>query len=94
MYGPPSDPRDRSPFDRLSWRSVLAAYAIGAAVPPMLWVVSHPAAGVVVLTVVVVLIVGARRAVRVARCFYDCRGFTFDLGGRVRITVTRSRIDD
>lgn len=93
MYRPPSDPRGHPALDRPRWRSLLAGYASVAAFFLSLWVVSHPLAGAVVLATVVGSVVGARRASELARCFHDCGGFSFDLGGRLRITVTQTDTD-
>ncbi|WP_433630187.1 hypothetical protein [Halomicrococcus sp. NG-SE-24] len=65
-----------------------------AAIPLLLWVVSQPLVGSVTLAAVVGLLVGGRRAYRLTRCFYDCQGFTFDLGGKAQITVTQIPIDE
>lgn len=88
------DPRDRTGIERLSWRSVLAGYAVMAVLLLSLWAISHPVAGAAVIVAVVGLHAAARRAVRLARCLRVCREFTVDLGGRVRVTVTRTGAGD
>lgn len=93
MYRPPSDPRDHPAFDRPRRWSLLTGYALVAAFFLSLWVVSHPLAGAVVLAAIVGSFVGVRRASELARCFHDCGGFSFDLGGRVRITIARTDAD-
>lgn len=65
-----------------------------AAIPTLLWVVSRPLAGTAALVAVAGLVVGVRRAYRLARCFRDCQGFAFDVAGRARITVARTPTDD
>lgn len=94
MYGPPSDPRDRPPFNHPSWRNVLTGYGLFVAFVVSLWVVTNPLIGAAVLTTVVGLSIGARPAYRLARCLSDCPEITFDLSETVRITITRTPIDD
>jgi hypothetical protein len=65
-----------------------------AAFPVIFFVASHPLPSAVVLTTAVGLVAAARRTARLVRCFYDCEGIAFDLGGRVRITVAQTPIDD
>lgn len=93
MHIPPTDPRDRFATKQPTWGNVLAAYALMAAVLLLLWAVSNPLAGAIALAAIVGLSVGARRAVRLIRCFQDCREFAVDLVGNVRITVTRTSPD-
>lgn len=94
MFRPPLDPRDRPLVEQPTWRSVLVSYAVVAAIPLLLWVVSRPLAGTVTLGAVAGLIVGGRRAYGLTRCFYDCQGFTFDLVGKAQITVARIPADE
>ena len=96
MYRPPSDPhdpRDRFAPTRPTWRSVLASYALVAAVPLLLWAAVHPLAGGVILAGAVGLAVAARRALGLLRCFRDCPGFAV-VAGPVRIAVTPARADE
>ncbi|NHN61207.1 MULTISPECIES: hypothetical protein [Halorussus] len=88
MFTPPPSPRDRPALDRLTWTRVLVSYAVIAAIPFALWVVSRPMAGAVALASLAGLVVGARRVHALHQCFRDCRGFAFDLAGRVRVTIT------
>jgi hypothetical protein len=90
MIRPPLDPRDRPLVDRPTWQSVVASYALVAAIPFLLWLVSSPVAGTVTLAAIAGLFVGGRRAHRLVRCFYDCQQFTVDLLGRARITVAQT----
>lgn len=90
----PPDPRYAPSNEPLTWERVLVSYAMMAAIPLLLWVVSRPLAGTVVLASAGGLLVGARRASRLVRCFHRCRGFAFDLGERVRITVAPVPCDD
>jgi hypothetical protein len=64
------------------------------AIPFVIWIVSQPLTGIVVLTAIVALFTGTRRAYRLARCFYDCEAFAFDVGGKARITVTQLSAED
>ncbi len=89
MNSPPPDPRYHLAPDEPTLQSILAAYAVVAAFPLLLWVISNPLAGAVTVLTTVTLITGARRAVVLVRCFYECQGFTVDLGGKVRITVAQ-----
>lgn len=94
MYAPPPpDPRGRPVHKHPTWRSVLVSYALVAAIPLLLWVVSRPLAGTAAIAAVVGLSIGARRAYRLIRCVRDCQGLAFDLVGRVRITITRPPAD-
>ena len=94
MFRPLFDPRDRLLIDQPTWRSVLVSYALVAAIPVLLWIVSRPLAGTVILASIAVLFVGGRRVYRLIRCFYDCQGFTFDLVGKAQITVTQIPTDE
>ena len=93
MYVPPIDPRDDPLTTRPALRGILVIYAALVAFPVLLWIVSQPMAGTVVLVTVIGSAIGVRRAARLARCFYDCGGFVFDLGGRIRISITRPEPD-
>lgn len=93
MYVPPLDPRDGPAINQPTSRGLLVIYAAMIAFPLLLWIVSQPLAGSVVLVTIVVSAISARRAAKLARCFHDCGGFAFDLGGRVRISITRSQLD-
>lgn len=93
MYRPPSDPRNHPAFDHPGQQGILAGYVSVVAFFLALWIISHPLAGVAVLTAIVGSFIGVRRAVGLARCFHDCGGFSFDLGRRVRITITRPSTD-
>ncbi len=83
-------PRRAVPVEH-SLRTVAAAHGLAAAVPLLLWAASAP----VVAAAVVGGLAGAglviRRAARLAACLADCGGFAVDVGGLVRIRVTRSR---
>ncbi|QLG61668.1 hypothetical protein HUG12_07980 [Halorarum salinum] len=74
-------------IDQPTWRSVLVSYAAMAAIPLSLWAVSRPLAAVAVLAAAAALFVGVRRAPGLARCYRECRGIAFDLGGTVRVTI-------
>lgn len=93
MYVPPIDPRDDPLTDRPASRGILVIYAALFAFPVLLWIVSQPLVGGVVLVTVVGSAIGVRRAARLARCFYDCGGVAFDLAGRVRVSLTRPEPD-
>jgi len=89
MYKPPRDPRDRPLIEQPTWQRVFVSYAMIAVIFLLIWGVSQPRAGVVVLAAIVGLFIGGRRAYRLTRHFYDCREFTFELGGKIKITVTQ-----
>lgn len=89
MILPPIDPRYRPAPTQPTWRNILVSYAILASVPALLWVVSQPSTRIAGVVAVVGLALVARRLHRLIRCFYDCQGFAFDLGQRVRITITQ-----
>ena len=94
MYEPPPTTTDRSPETQLTWRSILAAYAVAAAVPLALWIAANPLAGVVALAAIASLAVGVLRAVRAGHCLATCRKLTFDLVGGVRVTIARPHTND
>ncbi|MFC4450136.1 hypothetical protein [Halorussus aquaticus] len=94
MYRPPSDSRESAIVEEYTWSDILLSYAVVAAIPAALWFVSQPLTGTVLLAVVAGLVVAARRAYELVRCFYDCPGMAFDLGGKARITVTQIPTDD
>lgn len=89
MILPPIDPRYRPAPTEPTWQNILVSYAMIAAVPALLWVVSQPPTRIVGVAAVVGLFVVARRLHRLIRCFYDCQGLAFDLGRSVRITITQ-----
>jgi hypothetical protein len=93
MQVPPPGPRYRPNAREPTLQSIVAAYAVAVAVPVLLWVGSNPLAGAATLAVIAGLVTTVRRAVRLVRCFYDCRGLAFDLGGRVRITIAQTPVD-
>lgn len=85
--------RDRAQRET-SWRSVLSGYVLLAVFFVGLVAVSYPLDTALALSVAGGLFVGARHAVRLGRCLRDCGAFSLDLGGRVRITVARTDLDD
>lgn len=88
MYEPPSDPSTRTDADRLTWRRVLASYAMLAAFPLLLWAVSDPLAAGLAVAGSAGAVVTTRHARRLARCVEECRGLAVDLPGTVDVTVT------
>ena len=90
MSKPLPDPYNRTIFRQTTWRGIFTLSAMVAAVPLLLWGVSQPLAGAAVLAAAGVLSVAVRHARRLVRCFYDCPGLEFDLGGRVRITIAQT----
>lgn len=89
MTRPPSDRPDRPARFDPTWDDVLVSYGMMAAIPLLLWVVSRPVVGALSLAVGAGVVVGARRAYRLARSVRACRTVTADLGRRVHVTVTR-----
>jgi Flp pilus assembly protein TadB len=94
MFRPPKDSRDGPIVEQPTWQRVFVSYGMMAAVFLSLWLVSNPLAGVVALAASAVAVITVRRAAELARCFRDCGGFAFDLGGRVRITVAQPRTEE
>jgi hypothetical protein len=90
----PPDAPTRPLDERLTWRSILVSYAMMAAVPLLLWVAGRPLLRVTAVAAVVGAFAVARRGAALRRCFYECGGFAFDLGGSVRVTISRPRADD
>ena len=87
MHG--RDPRRSRRRPDPTWSGIVAAYAIVAAVPLLLWVATRPVVGATALAAAGGLVVGARRLLRLRRCLNECGGFVFDLAGDVRVCVTR-----
>jgi hypothetical protein len=87
MHVPPTDPRDRSTPDRLTWQNVLTAYALLAGVFLLIWAISYPIAAAATLALSLCLAVAVRRARAAFRCVAQCDGVTTDLVGNVRVTV-------
>ena len=77
-----------------TWQRIAAGCAMVAAIPLLLWVVSHPVAGAATLTTGTALVVAGRRAYALTRCLRECRQVTFQPGGRTRITVARGGSDE
>jgi len=94
MYRPPRDPRNHQVPQVPSWRGILVSYVLVAAIPLLLWVVSQPVTGTVVLAAIGGLFISARRGLRLAHCFYDCGGFAFNLGGKVQVCIVQPSIND
>lgn len=94
MFRPPIDPRDRPLVEPPTWRSIVVSYALVAVVLLLLWVVSYPRAGAVILAGIAGLFIGGRRAYRLIRCCYNCEEFSFDLFGRARITVSQTSANE
>lgn len=93
MYQPPFDPRPSSAADAPTWRAILVRYAVVAAIPMLLWIISQPVTGILTLAAVAGMGIGARRGYGLVRCFYDCQAMVFDLGGTVRITIRQAPTD-
>lgn len=85
------DPRPQSPIRRPTWKTIAASYLVVAAFPSLLWGVANPAGGAVLLATLVALSLAARRGSALARCAYVCEELSFDVGGAVRVTVTKTR---
>jgi hypothetical protein len=94
MYIPPLDPRDDPVTNPPTPRGVLAIYAMLAAVPLLLWLVSQPVTGAVAVVTTAGIVIGARRTAGLVRCFRECGGLAFDLCGSVRICVTQPQFDN
>ena len=94
MYIPPLDPRDDPVTSLPTSRGILAIYATLAAVPLLLWLVSQPLTGAVAVVTTAGAVIGVRRTAGLLRCFRECGGFAFDVGGSVRVCVSQSQLDD
>lgn len=90
MSKPLPDPHNHTIFSQTTWRGIFTLSAMVAAVPLLLWGVSQPLAGVSVLVTTGGLFITVRHARRLVRCFYDCQGLEFNLGGRVWITIAQT----
>ena len=77
-----------------TWQRIAAGCAMSAAIPPLLWVVSHPVAGAATLTTGAALTVAGRRAYALTRRLRECWQVTFQPGGRTRITIARGGSDE
>lgn len=70
------------------------SYGLVLAFPVLLWIMSNPGAGVVILAAISGLVLLVREGLRLVRCFYDRGEFSFNLGGKIQITITQpSRIN-
>ena len=77
-----------------TWQHIAAGCAIAAAIPLLLWVVSHPVAGAATLTTGAALTVAGRRAYALTRRLRECWQVTFQPGRRTRITIARGGSDE
>lgn len=89
MNRPPLDTRDRPERKSPTWGGVVVSYALVAAIPMLLWVVSSPVAGVAALAGAGALLVAGRHSYRLLRCYRECEAMTVALLGRARITITQ-----
>ncbi|NHN40714.1 hypothetical protein G9C85_03565 [Halorubellus sp. JP-L1] len=87
MSQPPLDPRDRHTYRNPTWRGVLVAYGLLAAVPASLWLLTHPLLGAVAVAAFGGLSVASHRTLELYRCVQTCGGFALDLGDSVQICV-------
>lgn len=90
----PLDPRYGSDPERPTWRGILAAYVAIAAIPVLLWMASHPIHGLWAMAGVVALLAVRQRVMDLVRCLRECRAVTVDVGGTLRVTVSRLNADD
>ncbi|MDS0219769.1 flagellar motor protein MotB [Haloarcula sp. S1AR25-5A] len=88
MQQPPTIPRKR-PGLNPTWRRIVASYALVLAFFVLLWAISQPLVGLGTLAALAALFVGARRAVRLRRCFYNCDALTLRPFGSVHITISQ-----
>jgi len=86
MQQPPSAPRDRAGLNP-TWRRIAASYALVLAFFLLLWAISQPLVGLGALAALAGLVVSARRAARLRRCFYACDALTLRPFGSVSITI-------
>jgi hypothetical protein len=68
---------------------VLLSYAVVGAVTVVLWVLSDPVAGLLVLASLAGLVVGLRRAAVLVRCLRTCGGFTVEVPGGIQVCISR-----
>lgn len=90
---PPLDPRYLPDPTEPTRQSLLVSYALVASILPVLWFVSYPMLGSVLVVTTAGVGIVLRRVWRLRRCFRDCGGFSLDLAGRVRIAVTQTDAD-
>ncbi len=93
MHRPPPDPRKYRTTTDPTWRGILVSYLMVASFPLLLWVVSQPVAGTVVVTAIVGLALGVRHVHKLARCFFECGGFAFELGGKIRVCIAQPSVE-
>lgn len=89
VYTPVPRSRDDPTIERLTWRDLLASYAMIPGFVVMLWAISYPLTGVLALATLAGLSLGGRRLLDLRRCLDDCGRVVFDLGGQVRISIAR-----
>lgn len=90
MSRPPRDPRQYRTTTEPTWEGIIITTAVVLAVPLAFWLASHPFAGGAVLAAGAGVVLGGRRALRLRRCLEECGGFAVDLGGDVRVRVSRT----
>lgn len=83
----------RPTTDRPTRQRLTAADLAVVAVPVLLWAVANPLTALVVTAALATAVVAFRlalsRARRLAECVRECCCATVDVGGRVRITLSR-----
>jgi|AntRauTorckE6833_2_1112554.scaffolds.fasta_scaffold02653_10 hypothetical protein len=89
MSKPPVDPRDRTYHVQPTWRGLLVAYGMMAAIIAAVALLSYPVLGTVVAVSLGVVSVAGRRGLELYRCLQTCGGFAVDLGDSVQICVTK-----
>lgn len=93
MYRPPPEDRARLVPEEPSWQRVVESYALVAAFFLVLWAVSNPLVGTVVIITLAGASLVAPRAIGLVRCLSRCREITVQLGRRFRITIVRGPVD-
>lgn len=93
MFKPPLDPPGRVPRRELTWYNVAVTYGM-ATVLIVAVGIHHLWNSTLSLVTVALLLVGGRRAYRLARRFADERMLTFKLGGTVEVRISQMPADE
>lgn len=85
---PPWPPHGRYPQPPTCGRTV-GGYLLVAAFTAVLWALPEPVAAVAGLVTAAGPVAASKRVLALCRCLGECGGFAVEVGGRLRIVVTR-----
>lgn len=85
----PVDPRTNRLRIERTWAQIVLGYTLVAAVPLLLWTLSSPLLGGVVVLAHAGLFVAGHRGLGLKRCLDTCGEFAFSIAGRVCVSISR-----